>query len=249
MNDIRAEVARYYDLHPEWPADIPFYQSLIPSPDASVLELGCGTGRVLIALASRCGFIQGIDSSQAMLDICRDKLPPSGKARVTLGDICDFDLGRSFDLIIAPYRVLQNLETDAQLDGLFRCVRAHLSPGGTCVLNVFRPKWHNLEREWLRDGETFSWEVPVEGGRVTCHDRRLRVDPERRILYPELVWRRYRDDELVEEAVLGIAMRCYDPDDFETLITGHGFRILNRWGGYAGEAYGEGPELVIQFAK
>jgi SAM-dependent methyltransferase len=244
-HDIRAEVARYYDLNPQPPADIPFYQALLPSPEASVLELGCGTGRVLVALARSCGFIHGIDSSQAMLQICRDKLGQSEKARITLGDICAFDLGRRFDLIIAPYRVLQNVETDAQLDGLFGCVRAHLSATGTCVLNAFRPKWQ--AREWLRDGETFNWEVYVEGGRVTCHDRRLRVDAERRILYPELIWRRYRNDELVDEAVLRIAMRCYDPDGFEKLVTEHGFRIANRWGGYAGEAYGEGPELVVQF--
>jgi SAM-dependent methyltransferase len=249
VSDIRSEVACYYDLNPEPPADIGFYQALVPSPQASVLELGCGTGRVLIPLAQSCGFIHGIDSSQAMLDICRDKLRRSGKARASMGDICDFDLGRRFDLIIAPYRVLQNLETDAQLDGLFRCVRAHLSPRATCVLNVFRPKWQNLEREWRRDGETFNWEVPVEGGRVTCHDQRRHLNPERRILYPELIWRRYREDELVDEAVLKIAMRCYDPDEFETLITNRGFRIVNRWGGYAGEAYGEGPELVLQFGK
>jgi SAM-dependent methyltransferase len=247
VNDIRAEVARYYDLNPETPADIPFYQALVPSPQASVLELGCGTGRVLIPLAQSCGFIHGIDSSQAMLDICRGKLGASGKARLTLGDICDFDLGRTFDLVIAPYRVLQNLETDTQLDGLFRCVHAHLSARGTCVLNVFRPQWQ--PREWLREGETFNWEVSVEGGRVTCHDRRLKVEPERRILYPDLIWRRYRNDELVDEAVLRIAMRCYDPVQFEALITGHGFRIVNRWGGYAGEAFGEGPELILQFVK
>jgi SAM-dependent methyltransferase len=255
VNDVRAEVARYYDLLPEPPPDIPFYRSLVPSPEAQLLELGCGTGRVLIPLAASCGFIQGIDSSQAMLDICRDKLRQCGlpvtRAQAAIGDICDFDLGRRFDLIIAPYRVLQNLETDAQLDGLFGCLHAHLSPHGTCVLNVFRPKWQapSLDREWLRAGETFNWEVPVEGGRVTCHDRRLHVDGKRRILYPELIWRRYRNDELVDEAVLRIAMRCYYPEEFATLIAGHGFRIVNRWGGYAGEAYGEGPELVVQFRQ
>ena len=44
-------------------------------------------------------------------------------------------------------------------------------------------------------------------------------------------------------------MRCYYPDEFEQLITGHGFEIVHRWGGYAGEIYGEGPELVIEFRE
>jgi hypothetical protein len=88
------------------------------------------------------------------------------------------------------------------------------------------------------------WEVAVEGGRVTCHERRPRMDPEKLILYPELIYRR---EALSDEAVLRIAMRCYYPDAFEQLIVGRGFQVIKRWGGYAGEPYGEGPELVIQF--
>jgi hypothetical protein len=51
----------------------------------------------------------------------------------------------------------------------------------------------------------------------------------------------------INEALLKIAMRCYYPDQFEKLIADHGFQIMCRWGGYQGEAYGQGPELVIQF--
>ena len=166
-----------------------------------------------------------------------------------MGDITDIDLGRTFDLVIAPYRVLQNLETDVEVDGLFRVVRRHLSPRGTCILNVFRPKYdpEGMRREWPRDSEYFCWEAPIEGGRVTCHGRNARIDAERMILYPELVYRRYSGDELKDKAVLKIVMRCYYPDEFERLILDHGFEIVERWGGYAGEPYGQGPELVIQF--
>lgn len=44
-------------------------------------------------------------------------------------------------------------------------------------------------------------------------------------------------------------MMCYYPRQFEQLILDHGFKIISRWGGYKGEPYGEGPELVIQFAE
>ena len=142
--DIRAEAAKYYDVNPTIPDDIAFYQARLPSSGAAVLELGCGTGRVLLSLAAVCGFIHGIDRSQAMLARCLQKMQaaaiPPTKARVELGDITDFALGRAFDLIIAPYRVFQLLETEAQVDGLFQCVRAHLAPGGTCILNVFHPQ-------------------------------------------------------------------------------------------------------------
>ena len=86
QNDIRAEAAQYYDTNPAIPDDIAFYQARLSWSDASVLELGCGTGRVLLPRAASCGFIHGIDRSHAMLARCRQKLqaaaiPPS-KARV-----------------------------------------------------------------------------------------------------------------------------------------------------------------------
>lgn len=254
-DDIRAEAVQYYDVNPMIPADIAFYQAHLSSTDASVLELGCGTGRVLIPLAPSCGYIHGIELSQAMLARCLQKLRAAGmpptKAQVELGDITHFALDRRFDLIIAPYRVFQLLETEAQVEGLFRCVRAHLAPGGSCILNVFHPQggFDHVRQTWGTAAEVVRWEATVDGVRLRCDERRPRFDSEKRILYPELVYRRYVGDAWVEDAVLKLPRRCYTPEEFERVILAHGFRIVERWGGYAGERYGEGPELVVQFGE
>ena len=42
-------------------------------------------------------------------------------------------------------------------------------------------------------------------------------------------------------------MGCWYPSELERLVVEHGFRVVERWGGYAGEAWGSGPELVVQF--
>ncbi len=252
--DIRAEAAQYYDLSPAVPDDIPFYRQRIVSPEARLLELGCGTGRVLLPLADSCRYIQGVDASAAMLSICREKLEargvPASRAAVVQGDITELDLGSKFDLITAPFRVFQNLETDAEVEGFFETVRRHLAPDGSCILNVFKPNLDpaRMRREWRREKEQLAWEVPIEDGRVTCHDRKPRMDREKLVLYPELIYRRYRGEALVDEVVLKIVMRCYYPEGFRDLITDQGFRIVAAWGGYQGEAYGEGSELVVQFA-
>jgi cyclopropane fatty-acyl-phospholipid synthase-like methyltransferase len=168
--DTRARAAQYYDLSPDTPADVPFYRSLIPSPEARILELGCGTGRVLVSLAEGCGYIHGLDLSEAMIAICRRKLEAAGitatKARVEVKDITNFALNQTFDLIIAPYRVLQNLETDAAVTGLFRCVRQHLTPGGSCILNVFHPHSdpERLRREWCTEPGSFNSRLVGEVG-------------------------------------------------------------------------------------
>lgn len=252
--DIRAGPAKFYDLSPHHLNDIPFYLGRLPSPSARVLELGCGTGRVSIPLAQQCAFLQGIDISEAMLQVCRSKLEAAGlqagKVRVEVGDITDFDLKERFDLIIAPFRVMQNLETDQQLAGLFHCIRNHLADRGRCILNAFHPNRppDALRTEWVTDRENLAWEVQDGGTRVACFDVRRRIKDDPLILYPDLVYRRYAGDDIVEEAVLTIPMRCFYPDEFLSLIREEGFNLLGMWGGYAGEEYGEGNELVVEFS-
>lgn len=253
--DLRAEVAKYYDLQPMRFDDVPFYVAQLPSPDAQVLELGCGTGRVLIPLAAHCQSILGIDASEAMLNVAREKLQAAGhpplKACVEPGDITDLELGETFDYIIAPFRVMQNLATDAEVDGLFSTIGRHLAPGGTCILNVFRPflERERFIREWITPSEQLDFEAEVEGGRLTRHHTRPRLQTDPLVVFPELIYRRYEGDRLVEKAVQPIPMRCWYPEEFKALITRHGFRITGCWGGYAGEAYGEGPELVVAFTN
>jgi SAM-dependent methyltransferase len=255
QDDLRAAAAQYYDANPTIPDDIAFYTARLPSADASVLELGCGTGRVLLPLAAVCGTIYGMDRSPAMLARCVQKLQAAGmprsKARAELGDMTDFALGRQFDLIIAPYRVVQLLDTAAQVAGVFRCIGAHLAPEGTCILNVFHPQggFERVRQEWERVPEVCVWEATVDGVHRRCDERRVRLAPTTQTLYPELVYRHAVGDAWVEDAVLQIPRRCYAPEEFEAMICTHGFRIIQRWGGYAGERYGEGPELVVQFRR
>jgi len=252
MPEWRADAAKYYDLAPTAPDDIQFYLDLIQSSQMSVLELGCGTGRVLVPMAGVVSHIVGIDHSLAMLGICQAKLDRVGlvspQVSVRQGEISAVRLHEQFDLITAPFRVLQNLETDDEVHGLLETVRAHLSTSGTAVLNVFNPNRDRMDliRDWCTPEEIFSWEVPVPGGRLTCSERRQRLDQDRLVLYPELVYRRYDGEEQTDEAVLSLVMRCYYPDEFEALIADAGFEVMNRWGGYHGEPYGNGPELVLQ---
>jgi SAM-dependent methyltransferase len=253
--DARAKAAKYYDLNPQMPDDIAFYKARVPSPYATVLELGCGTGRILMPLATVCALIYGIDFSEAMVAICKEKLAKNGiqssNALVKVGDITNLDLNRKFDLIIAPFRVFQNLETDTEVDGLFKSIRRLLSFEGTCILNVFKPNFEPevLRRKWSDKSEYFCWESFVENARVTCHGRNAKIHPKRNILYPELIYRHYNSHELTDEVVLKVVMRCYYPDEFERVIMDHGFEIVERWGGYNGERYGEGPELVLKFKE
>jgi hypothetical protein len=188
-----------------------------------------------------------------MVRIAREKVASVGlteRIHIEVGDVSCFQLPERFDFIVAPFRVLQNLEFDAEVEGLFQCIRSHLERSGRCILNTFNPNQDPdaMRATWASGEENLAWEVTTPEGRVACYDKRSRIDADRLVLYPELVYRRFRGDEIVEEAVLPLAMRCYYPEDLTSVIESHGFRVLEKWGGYVGEAYGGGDELVVEFA-
>lgn len=251
--DTRAAVARFYDLSPDFPDDVAFYRSRLPRAGASVLELGCGTGRVTLPLASAGAHVFGIDHSAAMLEVLERKRDSAGSlspgsVATLAADITDFSLDRTFDLIIAPFRVMQNLATDRELDGFFSRIHEHAHAGTRVIINAFHPNRppDELVKTWQSNEEQMAWRVPFEGGYCERYDRRTAVTLNPLVLHPDLIYRLRVDDRIVEQHVLSIAMRCHYPDDLLALVGRHGFGVVAKWGGYSGEEYGAGGELVVE---
>lgn len=109
-----------------------------------VLEYGCGTGRVTIALARAGLEVTAVDLSQAMLAHLAASLagePASVRARVRLrhGDMRDLELGERFPLVLVPDGTFQHLYDADDVRGFLTRVRQHLSPGGRLRLDVELP--------------------------------------------------------------------------------------------------------------
>jgi hypothetical protein len=133
--------------------------------------------------------------------------------------------------------------------GLLSGIRRHLSPEGRCILNTFNTlgSREELVTRWSTPDESLDWETRTEGGRIACYARRLGIDSSPLVLHPELVYRVYRGDDLVEETFHRFVMRCYYPDELVARIRAEGFRVTATFGGYAGEEYGSGTELLVEF--
>src|SRR5690554_2293050 len=114
--------AEYYDYdnRDNLTADIPFYIDFAHKIGKKVLELGCGTGRVTIPLALSGCMVTGLDLSESMLRVFREKLEKQQepiKKRVALvkGDMSNFSITQKFDLIIVPFRAFQGLTEDNEI--------------------------------------------------------------------------------------------------------------------------------------
>jgi SAM-dependent methyltransferase len=103
-------------------------------PDcASVLEPGCGSGRVLHAFAKRGLDVVGIDSSPTMVALARQRLRSRGVVHVA--DMIDFDLGRTLDGAVAPINTLLYLSLE-ELQRHFDAMARHLEPGARYLVQV-----------------------------------------------------------------------------------------------------------------
>jgi SAM-dependent methyltransferase len=130
--------------------DIPFYVDEAIAAGGPVLELGCGTGRVTIPIATAGVDITGVDSSPAMLDIARRKadVSPQGKRpQLVEGDMRALDLGRQFQLVIIPFRGFLALMTVEDQMSALSSISSHLAPGGRLVFDVFVPDLDMLVQE------------------------------------------------------------------------------------------------------
>lgn len=148
MDEYGRTGASFYDFHSlGLEGDVQFYLEEVRKAGAPVLEIGCGTGRILLPIAQAGNAIVGLDRSSDMLAVLRHKLAklaPDVQARVELveGDMRDFSLGRRFNLITIPYRAFLHLSTPKAQRQALECIRKHLTDDGRLIFNVFDP---NLE--------------------------------------------------------------------------------------------------------
>lgn len=135
-------VARFYDAvyaHIRDGTDDTFYLGRMGEAGGPVLEIGCGTGRLLRRALGRGVDAWGVDASPAMVARCRAQLPAAQRDRVVLADAVSLHLDRRFALVTAPFRVLSHVGAVEDQLRLLAAVREHLLPGGEFVFDLYVP--------------------------------------------------------------------------------------------------------------
>jgi SAM-dependent methyltransferase len=135
-------VARFYDVVYQQvrdAADKAYYVNKLASCKGPSLEVGVGTGRIFCEALLRGAEVYGMDISAEMIAVLRNKLEPRQHHRIKQCDLVNMDLGKRFDLIIAPFRVLSHItDIDDQIRAL-NAVYQHLVPGGVFIFDLYVP--------------------------------------------------------------------------------------------------------------
>ena len=245
-DDYNEFVAEFYDHVVPYRnrPDIGFYTQMGKEAGEPVLELGCGTGRVLIPMARAGLEIVGLDLSTAMLSVCVERVasepePVRAKVHLTQGDMRHFDFGRSFSLVTVPFRAFQHLlEIEDQLSCL-RCIYRHLIPGGTLILDLFNPSLERLtDPRALTEYEVEPEFVMPGGRRVVRRSRNLSRDLHKQILDAELVYEVTHPDGHQERLVQRILLRYLFRYEAEHLLARAGFAVAQVYADFEKNPYG-----------
>lgn len=229
--------AEFYDYHAHRGGDdIAFYVDLAQAAGGRVLELGCGTGRVLLPVARAGVPITGVDRSPAMLAVCERKLsqetqPLRKSVALVQDDLCQFHLGASFSLVIVPFGPFQALlEVEQQLACL-RLIHEHLEPGGRLVIDIQNPSLYPLLTDG-DDGPTGGSFDTAEGQSGEWSLQNASVDVWKQIVYEELVYEVRGAGGETERLVYPDVIRFYYRHELEHLLARTGFALTGLYGDF-----------------
>ncbi len=236
--------------------DVGFFVEAAQDSDGPVLEVGCGTGRVLIPTARQGLEITGLDLSPNMLAICRQRLqaePHALQSRVKLvqADMRSFEFSRAFKLVTLPFRPFQHLTTVADQLACLDCIRRALEPGGRVILDVFNPRLEALVADNVGQELAEEPEFSMPDGRRVIRKHKIAWrDVPNQINYVELIYYVTYPDGHEERLVQAFPMRYLFRFEAEHLLARAGFEVEQLYGDYDKSPYGsKSPGELIFVAR
>jgi SAM-dependent methyltransferase len=138
VTKLYTDEAELYDIAFGWDvsAEVDWLIERLGRP-RTLLEPGCGSGRLLATFATRGVAVTGIDVSPRMLELARERL--GADADLHVADMTDFDLGRTFDAAVSPINTLLHLDP-AQLAQHLDCMARHLAGVYLVQVGLARPE-------------------------------------------------------------------------------------------------------------
>ncbi len=261
-----AVLARYYDLqHAGYTPDVPMYlqaaRRIADGSVARILELGCGTGRVMAPLVEAGHYVLGVDASEPMLQRARQRLQriAGGRCDLLAADITvlrailtPHNYSSRFDLaIIALNTFLHNLSRESQLAVLGAC-QMQLRAGGLLIVDL-PPNDELAYQPDAADDNTYEFEARlIDPDRNTVvdkyvHSRIAWAYQEQRLTY-RFEERAAGSNELLHIETAGFRLRHVFKHEMELLLLQAGFAGWSWHGDYDFSDYSEGSPRMIVFA-
>jgi SAM-dependent methyltransferase len=212
-----------------------------------ILELACGSGRLLLPLAASGARVTGLDYSPAMLALAREKVRAAGlqrRVKLVQGDMRSFDLGRAFDLAIVGLNSLMHLETQHdQYEALLAAAR-HLTPDGRLVVDLFNPEVALPDQQ--QEGALFLHCLKVlPDGSHLLHFQSPRVDRAAQLVQMTNYYDELQPDGQMRRFLAPFALRYLTRSELSAMASVAGLALIAVYGSYDLDHYeADSPRLI-----
>ncbi len=234
-------ISQYYDLeHDDFQEDIDFLLQLVQ--EGPVLEVGVGTGRVAGALLEAGLEVWGIDPSQNMLQLAKERLARYTGIHLVCTTAADLHLDQRFPVVLLPLNTLWHLpDSDAQLHAL-TVLRRHCQDRSLLVVDCSNPL---SMADRGADGEVRErFTRDTEQGTVRAVAASW-DDPAEQVLTISLLYDTTSTDGLVHRSTTELQLRYLFRFELELLLKLAGFSLLHLYGSYDLEPYqADSPNLI-----
>lgn len=199
--------------------DVDYYaERLQQKSKQEILEVACGSGRVLIPLLQKGFKIEGIDYSKVMLDSCSKTCEKLGVQAVLFEkNMDDFKLNRTYEAIIIPGGSIQLIEWRKDLISALKCYYDHLKKEGMLMIDLLLPKDFTPHVSKTRLWENSKNEA------ITLEEKRVELDLINQRTVSLLKYEKWKNGELLQTELQRLAMSWYGLYEFQLLLESVGF--------------------------
>lgn len=247
---------KYDDQYANRVLDIPFWERVAEkyAHNKPIAEFACGTGRVTLALASKGYKVVGIDLSEDMLRVCKQKLLASNVQGVTLhhGDMCTFQTGEKHNLVFVPFTsFLHVVGVENQLMAL-KNFHSHLEVDGHLMIDIFNPSVERL----ARGVSTFS--TPVLDMREELPNGNILERQQTAEYFPATQQSKWifnieiydgKTSEMVRKYTEEAVVQMIFPNEWRMLLATAGFEIIHEYGDFERNQFKDNSPRMLFVCK
>jgi len=251
MSGFYTTVARYYDAeNADKTDDIEFYRELSEEYPGPILDVGCGSGRVVLPLARDGLTVHGMDNNTTMLDRARRRVRMQPEAYETLtlheGDILTEPLPDvAFGCVLLTYNLLMHFHTQESQLALLARMREVISPDGVLVVDLPNAG----EMFATPDSDAITLErtfLDPETGHMVMQQAVAALDRATQFMRVTWIYDEVTGDGTLKRTVAPTRFRYIFPYELQLLLKVSGFRVEQMYGDVDGSPYEDAcPRMVV----
>jgi len=228
--------------------DVPFWRNVARNVGGTLLELGAGTGRISIPLARAGVPVVGIDRSEPMLARARQRVVRAKlqrRVRLVRGDIRFLPFARRFEMVLAPYGMLQSLLRERDLQATLAAVHGVLKKGGTFGVELVADlqSWQEYEKRISLKG----WRRRPGGAHVTLTET-VRQDRKKGLTIFDQEFTERRGPK-TQSRTFSLAFRTLTVPQMVRRLEKAGFEVTALLGDYKGREWDPRADVWVILAR